>query len=153
MADKSKKKGKLKKTPGKASKKSGGKKTSSRRLEELKKKLQKVDKDLLKIEKDLVSGLSESTIVTEDMRVFERELHALEKPTDKSPKNTAFYKQFVFKCQKCMKGEFPHEAEVPVVEKHVVCPECKETHTYYITPGSRYHHIEFPKSLKVVKKK
>ncbi len=121
-----------------------------KRFKSIAERLKKVDKELYLIEKDLRES-TDSKIVAEDLKDIERRLLLMHE--DRKPKTTeiaGFYKNFVLKCMECNK-EFEHKAHVTPVKGNAVCLGCGKVHEIVITPSSKYYHIDFPSTIKVLK--
>lgn len=128
----------------------GVKKTShkkKKRLDIIEKRLKRVDKELALIEKELRIPL-ESRVLAQEFRG--REL--VEMNVEDTRNLRKFYRNFVFKCMKCL-GRFEHNLEFKTIKRKITCPACGKSHGICITPSSRYQHMDVPKSLRVVKKK
>lgn len=99
----------------------------------------------------VIKRLGKSTLVEEDLQKAEKNLEYSEPKElkeDKTPK--LFYRNFVFRCEKCI-HEFKHETTVPILEHKVVCPKCNETHVLRVVPVARHYELKMPKSLKAIK--
>jgi rRNA maturation endonuclease Nob1 len=114
-------------------------------LKKLEDRLKIVDRELSLIEKELMSSEgTRSKIVEEDLKMLEgRLLHMdFEKAAapEKGESHRKAYRNFVFKCKKCL-NEFDKMIDVPPVKKKVVCPACGRDHTLGVYPSSRFYHV------------
>jgi Zn finger protein HypA/HybF involved in hydrogenase expression len=98
-----------------------------------------------------VKVLGKSTLIEEDLQATEKKLDYVEPETLKGErKPQLFYRNFVFKCGKCIK-DFKHETAIPIIEHQVVCPTCNEVHLIRVIPVARHYELKLPKNLKAVR--
>jgi DNA-directed RNA polymerase subunit RPC12/RpoP len=99
-----------------------------------------------------VKVLGKSTLIEEDLQATEKQLGDCSEPEKEKGehKPQLFYRNFVFKCGKCIK-DFKHEAAIPIIEHPVVCPTCNEVHLIRVIPVTRHYELKLPKNLKAVR--
>ncbi len=90
----------------------------------------------------MIKDLGESILIEEDLQVAEKNLVHVEPEQLKGERNPKlFYRNFVFKCNKCV-HEFEHEAAIPIIEHKIVCPKCNKEHIIRIVPVSKQYTIK-----------
>lgn len=118
-----------------------------------KKKLKKKisDKDLMKLQKELKESRGKSILIEKDLKELRSKL-GLKTPIETEPKKKPyiFYRNFVFKCGKCV-DEFEHTAKITAMDYKVVCPNCREEHILKIKPLAGKYDVKFPRSIKLIK--
>lgn len=100
----------------------------------------------IKKNKEKIGELGKSIVVERDLRhqEWDRIIENKKRPDD------LFYRNFVFRCGKCI-SEFEHTAKIGEIEHKVVCPECKEEHIIKIKPLSKNYYVKIPKTIELVK--
>jgi Zn finger protein HypA/HybF involved in hydrogenase expression len=99
----------------------------------------------------LVKNLGKSTLIEEDFQKTAKGLDYSEPSELKGErKPQLFYRNFVFKCEKCI-HEFKHESAIPIIEHKVVCPKCSEVHVVRVIPVTRHYELQLPKGLKAIR--
>ncbi len=93
-----------------------------------------------------IGELGKSTVVEKDLRRLEWEKTV----GGKKKKECLFYRNFVFKCGKCI-HEFEHTTEIGEIEHKVICPECDEEHILRIRPVSKNYDVKIPRTVELVK--
>ncbi|MBN2250846.1 MAG: hypothetical protein JW724_02075 [Candidatus Altiarchaeota archaeon] len=109
------------------------------------------DKELKKIQKELRESLGRSILIERDLRKMREKLSSLGR-AESSPVagSTLFYRNFVFKCGKCVE-EFDHKANVTAIEHKVVCPKCNKEHVLLLKPAAGKMKVRLPKGIKLVR--
>ena len=97
----------------------------------------------------VIKSLGRSILVEEDLQKLERKAKLSEMEKHKKRMPRLFYRNFVYRCEKCI-SEFEHKTIVPIVEHEVVCPECGEVHIIKIVPVSRHYELRLPKGLRII---
>ncbi|MFH1403547.1 MAG: hypothetical protein ABIH11_04680 [Candidatus Altiarchaeota archaeon] len=134
---------------GKKKDSEGPKKSSRERLKKIESRLKKLDKDLVEVERELTEDVDSKVVDADIAEVEELWRMKTELVRRGARVEKKFYKHFVLRCMKCMK-EFKHRADIEPIIKGLTCPGCDHDHSFRVTPGSRYFHIEFPDSIEVV---